>query len=366
MLFAQALYASLSPDLEDEPDLEVEFMAPAPGDPADYAVVRARDGRRWALTVTCAANALGRVPDGAYALGSREAALHGFRALGRRLGCSDEEAARRMLDLAAHRVARAVDRLRRDARLRRRRFDLVAGGGGAGALVPAVADRLGLPYHCVPHAEVISSLGDALAAVREERERTINNAASAEELARQAEHAAISAGADPGTVQVVMERDEERGTLRAIAVGHVALRSAAPGRSVDQASAQALAARAVELRIEDLALVADTGGFWVFQSRPKVFRRLRIVVVDQQGAVRLKLGGARVIAGTAESVLGALRQALTTSPTLLEAAPSVRLLVGARLLDLATGVQVDGALPVVKAALAATDATRTVAAILQD
>lgn len=71
-------YASLSPELESASGLEIELIAPRESDLADYAVVRARDGRHWALTVTCAANALGLAPEGAYAWGSREAALRGF------------------------------------------------------------------------------------------------------------------------------------------------------------------------------------------------------------------------------------------------------------------------------------------------
>src|SRR5262249_16501811 len=81
-------YASLSPAILDEPDLERAVIAPKEDDPADYAVAQGREGRRWALTVTCAANALGLVPGHAYAQGSQEAALKGYAALGDLLGCT--------------------------------------------------------------------------------------------------------------------------------------------------------------------------------------------------------------------------------------------------------------------------------------
>ncbi|MGB5048939.1 MAG: hydantoinase/oxoprolinase family protein, partial [Caldilineaceae bacterium] len=197
-------YASLSPELADIPaaGLSLEVIAPRPGDPADYAVVQAADGRRWALTVTCAANALGKVAADVYAAGSSAAALRGFEILGQTLRCTGQEAAQQMLDLAAERVAAAVKEMSGEYKLRRGAFQLIGGGGGAGALIPAVAERLHIPYRLVEHAPVISSLGDALASVREEVERAIGDASVAESLAQEAESAAIRAGAAPESVQV--------------------------------------------------------------------------------------------------------------------------------------------------------------------
>src|SRR5260370_14387004 len=153
-------YVSLSPEIEAESalQLDIELIAPKPGDLADCAGVRPRnrqDGRRWALTVTCAANALGLVPEKAHAHGSQVSALRGFAALGELLGCPAEEAARQTLDLAARRIAQAIEALTSEYKLRKRNYELIGGGGGAGALVPAIAQRLGVPYRIVDHAAVI-------------------------------------------------------------------------------------------------------------------------------------------------------------------------------------------------------------------
>ncbi|MEJ2288978.1 MAG: hydantoinase/oxoprolinase family protein, partial [Deinococcales bacterium] len=43
-------------------DARLQRIAPRPGDPGDYAVIDAAGGR-FAITPTCAANALGRLPD---------------------------------------------------------------------------------------------------------------------------------------------------------------------------------------------------------------------------------------------------------------------------------------------------------------
>lgn len=357
-------YVSLSRELEIG-ELEIELIAPREGDPADYAVVKSPDGRRWALTVTCAANALGLVPEGAYARGSREAALNGFAALGRALVCSAEEAARRLLDLAAQRVAEAVEALSKEYKLRRHAFQLIGGGGGAGALVPAVAGRLGLPYRLVEHAEIISSLGDALASVREEVERALGDAASAQALAREAEEAAIRAGAEPESVQVVIERDEERGTLRAVASGHVALAAPVTQAEINEAEARALAAQTARVQPKTLTSLADTGGFWVYQARGNFFRRAQALIVDRRGAVRLTADSGRVIPGAPQALLAALRKRLAAVPDLLSGPPRVRLLVGARLLDFTGLPGADSVIAAAESALARADEGATAVVILE-
>jgi N-methylhydantoinase A len=357
-------YASLSPDLASASGLEIELMAPREGDPADYAVVRAPDGRRWALTVTCAANALGHVPEGTHARGWVEAARQGFMILGRVLGCSAEEAAQRTLDLAAQSVAETVKALAQEYKLRSPSFQLIGGGGGAGALVPAVAERLGVPYSLVENAEVISSLGDALASVREEVEQAIGDATSAEALARQAELAAVRAGAEPESVQVVLERDEERGTLRAVATGHVALTAPVLYSQVNEVAGRAVAAQSAGVKDESLSLLADTGGFWVYQTEGRLFRRPQTLVVDRRGTVRLQVSGVRVVAGSGEQVLATLEE-MVAAPGLLEATPAVRLVVEARFLDLATAAHRDGVLPAARAALSRAKNETTVAAIIE-
>ena len=64
-------------------DGRVEVIAPRPGDPADYLVVVAAEGARWALTNTCAANALGLVEPRDYAYAPARCRRRGVRA-GRR------------------------------------------------------------------------------------------------------------------------------------------------------------------------------------------------------------------------------------------------------------------------------------------
>jgi hypothetical protein len=228
-----------------------------------------------------------------------------------------------------------------------------------------VAGRLGLPYRLVPHAEIISSLGDALASVREEVERAWSDAAAAEALAREAEEAAIRAGAKPESVEVVLERNEERGTLRAVATGHVTLAAPVPQAQMSEAEARLLAAQATHVKPEALSLLADTGGFWVYQSGARLFRPGQTLVVDRRGAVRLTVSGGKVFAGTVEMALAVLNQELAAPSNLWGLPPNVRLLIGPRLLDLTAVAGRDGVLPTAKSALARAENGATIALIIE-
>ena len=151
---------------------------------AEYAALIARDGRRIALTATCAANLLGSRSRGAFARGNAEGRatrLRAARASARRRAPSLARArARRRRREAAPRRSK---RLIADYSLDRESVAIVGGGGGAGALVPALAERCELPYRIARDAEVIAPIGVALALVRDSVERTIV-APSPQEIAR--------------------------------------------------------------------------------------------------------------------------------------------------------------------------------------
>src|SRR5207253_807118 len=81
-------------------DPELVLLSPRPGDPDDYVAVRA-GGKLFALTTTCAANALGLTSPGAYAHGRAESARLALAPLAARLHRSIDDAAEGVLRLGA-------------------------------------------------------------------------------------------------------------------------------------------------------------------------------------------------------------------------------------------------------------------------
>jgi hypothetical protein len=154
------------------------------------------DGSMVALTNTCAANALGVVPDGDYASGHRRSATVALDIAGAAVRLSGSELARRMMQASTEALADLVTAVATQHRLTQP--TVIAVGGGASVLGRPLAGTLGLDCQIPPGAEVISSMGDALSLVRAERERTVSRPTPADVDALIAEVEVLGSGVVPG------------------------------------------------------------------------------------------------------------------------------------------------------------------------
>jgi N-methylhydantoinase A/oxoprolinase/acetone carboxylase beta subunit len=322
---------------------ELELVAPRASDPESYAVV-ARDGRRWALTATCAAVALGLVD------GQREVALAAFGPLARRMGSTPGHAARALLDGAVDKIAAAVAEA---ARVHGFPADVpvVALGGAGPALAGEVARRVGRPLLSPAHPEILSSIGAAVSLVRAAVARSSSAPGSALDIAHEAERLCVNAGAAPQTVMVETAFEAATGLLRAVATGAVALESGAAGRQPVDAGAQ-LAAAAGALHIDPAALqlVGQTAYYRVFSENGSG----RVAVVDGAGSVPLAQNAKRVVCGDASALMGALRTAVeegTISLGLADLLPRVALVCGSRIVDMSDSRRSDEILATAEKAL---------------
>ncbi|HZV77105.1 MAG TPA: hydantoinase/oxoprolinase family protein [Candidatus Babeliales bacterium] len=302
---AGCAYASFS-DPEALAGARVARIAPAPRDRADYAVLIARDGTRIAITATCAANALESVPEGAFARGKPEAARAAFELLAQHLGGDGLMLARRVLALAVAKLRETIARLIADYELDPGGIALVGGGGAAGALLPPLADAMGIPYRIARDAEVIAPVGVALALVRDSVERTIATP-SPQEIARVRREAAdrvVAAGAAPDRVEVEVEIDTRRNFIRATASGATALVESAALAACSES--ERMAAAATSLRCEPSQLETRE-----LTSVLRAYRHGREVrVVDERGVVRLALRDCAASRTTAGEVAHCARESI--------------------------------------------------------
>jgi N-methylhydantoinase A/oxoprolinase/acetone carboxylase beta subunit len=310
----------------------LELTAPREGDPEAYACIRA-GGTLYALTATCAANALGLVAENAYSYAGREAALTAFGPLAERLKTTPEKAARRVLDGAVEKIAKAVADAARHHDVAPD-VPLVALGGAGEALVPLVAERLGRPLIRPEHPEVLSSIGAAVSLVRAEVTRNGTSDGAAVDLAHEAELACVASGAAPATVTVETAFDEREGVLRAVATGAVALEVGAADREPAGPEARLdAAARALGLEPADLQLVAETGFYRVYSENGSG----RVAAVDGLGAIALAEDARRILAAGGDELVEQLRrevQAATRNLGVATLLPRVSLVCGSQILDL--------------------------------
>ena len=343
---------------EELADARLELRAPRAGDPSDYAVICAAGGD-FALTATCAANALG-LADGAYAAGSRDAARLAFAPLAERLRTTVDEAATRVLDGAARRIADAAAEAAKQHALRDD-VPLVALGGSGDVLVARVAELLGRPMVRTEHPEVLSSIGAALSLVRVELDRNGMSALDVPALATEAEAACIAAGAAPASITVETAYDETDRILRAVATGAAALETGAVGAEpADDRRRLEAAADALELAPADLTLLAANDFYRVFSENGSG----RVAVVDARAAIPVAEDARCVFAGEGTEFLDRLRVELREHTRELGVAtmlPRVVLVSGSRILDLSDARRPEDVLTAAERAL---DAPGTAVAVL--
>ncbi|NJP67259.1 hydantoinase/oxoprolinase family protein [Streptomyces spiramenti] len=359
-------------EAEELRDAVLATVRPLPGDPDDYVVIDAAGGR-YALTMTCAANALGRVPEGDFARCDREVARAALAPLAARLGTDVDGAAAHVLTAGTDQVRTVVDAMVDDYRLDRDTAVLVGGGGGAASVTPHLAAVTGLEGRIARNSEVISPIGVALALVREEVERIIPGAGQEQILAvrAEAEAAVVAQGADPAGVEVEVTVDPQTSKVRAVATGATELRT--QDRSHRSDDAERLRAAAASLKTDPAAVevLAGTPAHTVYGT--SVRRRLRatrrpVRVVDADGVVRLHLVDAHVEATTVADAPGVLARLVREKTAYGDGgvrAPAVRLLLGSRIADLSGVLDPEPLLALARGELRSRGGTEPVIAVVE-
>ncbi|WP_367123484.1 hydantoinase/oxoprolinase family protein [Streptomyces phytohabitans] len=359
--------------LDDLRDARLETVAPMAGDPADHVVLEAAGGR-YALTLTCAANALGRVGETDFARCDPAVARAALAPLAAALGTDVAGAATQVLDAGTAAVREVVDAMVRDYRLDRDTVVLVGGGGGAAAVTPHLAAVTGLTGRIAEHAEVISPIGVALALVREQVERLIPGATQEQILAvrNEAESAVVAQGAEPSGVEVEVTVDPQTSTVRAVATGATELRTQDRAHRADADERLRTAAASLKADPGAVRVLAETDAHTVYgtEARRRFPRGTRhpVRVVDADGVVRLHAPDARIettTVGSAPERLARLVRETTSYGDGGVRAPALRLLLGSRIADLSGVLEAEPLLALARSELRARPADEPVVAVVE-
>ncbi|WP_406356598.1 hydantoinase/oxoprolinase family protein [Streptomyces sp. NBC_00658] len=354
-------------------DAKVDTVQPMDGDPADYAVLDAAGGR-FAITMTCAANALGRVPEGDFARCDPESARAAIEPLAAHLGTDVATAATRILDAGIAQVKSVVDAMIRDYRLDKDTAVLVGGGGGAASVTPHLAHTSGMEGRIARHNEVISPIGVALALVREQVERIVPGGATQEQILAvraEAERAVVAQGAAAEGVEVEITVDPQTNTVRAVATGATELRTQDRSHRADDTDRLHAAAASLKTDPAAVQVLAGTAAHTVYGTETR--RRLRptrrpIRIVDVDGVVRHHAADARVETTTVAGAPEVLARLVGESTSYGDGgvhAPALRLLLGSRIADLSGVLDPQPLLALARSELRARAADEPVVAVLE-
>ena len=322
---------------------QIITFKPKEGDPIDYIAIESAGDKRFAITNTCAANALGLVPEGDYARANQTSAKLALSILANRLGTTMEQAATTILDISAKKVLDIVEHVIKEYKLKKERMVLIGGGGGASVLVPYIALKQQLQYKIAEHAEVISSIGVAAAMIHEEAERTVTNPKLEDisALAEQVKKSALERGALPESITIQSEYISERSVIRVTAMGNVSLDiGTANAEEIKREEAHVLACELFGIN-EGVKSILDTDNYRIFaceMNKKMLFlkskKQQQVLVLDKYGRVRLSVENASIFTGSPEQVADRIKSLLRQHASRgKDLAPQVHILDGIKLMD---------------------------------
>lgn len=334
-------------DPDDIVDPVLCTVRPTETDP-EYAYIQCSNGKKFALSLSGAANLAGYVPEGDYARGNIEAAKKAWRPLADQMGLTPEETAKMALQMSAAKNSKVVKGLLDDYNMDPRTTILVGGGGGASTVVPHLAETMALKHRNAKNAPVISTIGVALAMIRDTVERTIANPTQQDILAvrREAEERAILSGASPETVEVSVEVDTTKNMVRAIAIGTTELRSKdLTRRKLEENEIRRKAAENMNISEDMVYTAAMNGLMYAMQykvEKKKFFGLMKSVtkptaIVDDEGVVRLQKKNGKVYTANAKNWEETLRTAMDAMTEYNDGGktmPNTYIIFGKRIIDL--------------------------------
>ena len=315
---------------------ELYFMQPRPNDPSDYVAIKLKNGKSITITNTCAANALKLLADGDFAKGSYEASYKAVKLLADYIGKSVEDTANQILTTSCNKIIPVIEELIAKYKVERDQIILVGAGGGAGTLLAYTGHMMNFKYQIPEQAEVISSIGVALAMVREMVERTIPNP-TVEDIAkikREAKARAVHSGAVEDSVEVFLEIDETTQKVTAIAMGSTEVKTTDLSKKVDDAEALEIAKGTFGADATDIKIVYSNHDTFVVGAKVKNHDSIRII--DGKGFVKVQRTDGKVVKTTfanIEEVLKKLWHETGNYSSEVRINPDMYIIVGGRVID---------------------------------
>jgi len=326
-------------DPEDLKTGEIILIRPMSNDKSEYVAIKCDKGT-YAITNTCAANALGMIEKNDYAFGNQESAKISLKLFAEFVGVSYHEIAMSIIQTASFEITKTITKILKEFKMNPYNTTLIGGGGGASVLVPFVAKQLGIKYEKAEHAEVISSIGVASSMLQEEMEQTMIEPTPEKinQVYKKIHTMLVDKGAIPESIMINSEFVSEKSLLRVTAVGNVELDSEDTSKNIfTLEDAKKRTSEIIELSEDLIDLSYETDHYFVFTGHMEI-RKLfgkktqhHILVLDRYGKPKLSIKNGRLIQGGKITVLEELTDYFESNNS--EIAPKVYLLNDLKLVD---------------------------------
>lgn len=322
------------------------YIRPRENDPDDYIAIKLNNGESTTVTNTCAAVVLKILKPGDYALvnAKYDAAYAGMKLLADEVGMSVEDTARAILQKSCEKIVPVVEDLIEKYKLERDQVTLVGAGGGAGTLLTFTADLMHLKYQIPENAEIISSIGVALAMIRDVVERVIPSPTQSDIAAikKEAARLAIKSGAVPDSVEVQIEIDAQSSKVRAIALGSTEVKTTDLLKSCSPEELKEIAAKSMGLPESDVSLLTSSDLFYIFAGTKDGKQQIRLL--DKKGFVKIQRGDGDAVkckAADWEAQTEQMWKKMLTYRAEMERTPDLYLCIGGKVLDYANTLSLE-------------------------
>jgi len=314
-------------------------IKPTKNDNENYFAIISQ-GKKFAITNTCAANALGMIEEGDYAYANQESAKIALKILAEHLNMSYSEVSLSIIQTASFSITKEISKILKEFDLSPSTTQIIGGGGGASVLVPFVAKQLGIKYSKCMHSEIISSIGVASSMLQEELEVMMTTPTPEKiSMAHKKIHNILAnRGALPESIMINSEYISDKSVLRVSATGNVELDSSSTSKSIfTLEEAQKRCSEIISLPESLIELSFETDHYFVFTGHieeRKLFskqNRHRLIVLDRFGRLKLSIKNGKIFQGGKISILEDIDDFLESRSS--DIAPQVHLLTDLKLID---------------------------------
>ena len=325
-------------DVDDLSTGEIISVKPKESDVDEYVAIKCKN-ETYAITNTCAANALGMIEEGDYSYSNPESAKLALNILGKKLGIAGAQAALNIIQTASFDITKEITRIIKEFKLDSTKVKLIGGGGGASVLVPFVAKQLNLNYEKADYAEVISSIGVASSMMQEQLEETVikPNPEQISKLHKKIHNIMIEKGSTPESISVDSIYIPEKSLLRVTAFGNVELDNRLTAKNIfSQDEALQRAVEITEIPKENINLTFQTDHYFVFTgnvtTKKLIMKKNKqsVIVIDKYGREKLRLKNSKIIEADSSDSISNLDKSLSSTGDI---APQVYLLNELKLID---------------------------------
>ena len=305
----------------------------------EYVAIQCED-QTYAITNTCAANALGLIEEGDYSYANQEAAKIALKILAKKLGLNYTEIAQAIIQTSSFEIIKVISKIMKEFKLTPQTTKIIGGGGGASVLVPFVSKQLQLQYQKAKHAEIISSIGVASSMMQEEIEQTMDDPTPDQinQIHKKIHAVMVDKGAVPESIVIDSQYVPEKSLLRVTAVGNVELDSVETAKNVFTVNeAKSRASEIFQISEDLIDLSFESDHYMVFSghvAEKRLFskkNRHPILVLDRFGKMKKLLKNGKIFQGGKISILEELDEFLESKFN--DVAPRVYLINDLKLID---------------------------------